>query len=72
MTTRFATPHPVTTDVDISSIAFWRKPFDERETTFATLRREAPVSWQPPFEVAGYPPEAHQQQGLWAVTRAAD
>lgn len=64
----FATAHPVTTDIDISSQRFWSLPFDERETSFARLRAEAPVSWHPPIEV-DFP---HEQQGFWAVTRAAD
>jgi hypothetical protein len=49
----FATEHPFTTDLDISSVAFWRRPFEERDEVFAELRRDAPVSWQPPFEVPG-------------------
>jgi len=41
-----STPHERTIDVDISSVAFWeRNSFDERDETFARLRREAPVSW---------------------------
>jgi cytochrome P450 len=64
----YATPHPVTVDVDISSQAFWSRPFAERERSFARLRAAAPVSWHPPIEV----PFPHDQQGFWAVTRAAD
>jgi len=41
-----STPHERTIDVDISSVAFWEgNSFDERDETFARLRREAPVSW---------------------------
>lgn len=64
----FATPHPVTTGVDISSAAFWARPFAEREASFARLRAQAPVSWHPPVE-SDIP---HDQQGFWAVTRATD
>jgi cytochrome P450 len=64
----FATAHPLTTDLDISSAAFWAQPFDARERTFARLRAEAPVSWHPSVEV-GY---EHPQQGFWAVTLAED
>ncbi|GAA3389301.1 cytochrome P450 [Cryptosporangium minutisporangium] len=64
----FATPHPVTTEVDISSQRFWALPFAEREQSFARLRAEAPVSWHPPVEV-DFP---HDQRGFWAVTRAED
>lgn len=72
MSTRFATDHEFTTDIDISSLRFWRTPFEERDESFRRLRAEAPVSWHPPFEVAGYPPEVHGQAGFWAITRAED
>ena len=55
-------------DIDISSLAFWRKEFSEREKSFATLRMEAPVSWHAPVEV----PYTHDEKGFWAVTRAKD
>lgn len=62
-----ATEHPVTTDVDISSKAFWSQSFTERDRSFARLRREEPVSWHPPVEVDfPHPTEA----GFWAVSRA--
>jgi cytochrome P450 len=64
--------HPVTTDKDISSLAFWTLPFDEREQTFGWLRQHAPVSWHLPMEVPGWPPELHGESGFWAVVRAAD
>ncbi|MCU1501034.1 MAG: hypothetical protein JWM12_388 [Ilumatobacteraceae bacterium] len=70
MTLQFSTPHPFTTDIDITSIAFWRQTFDEREQSFARLRETAPVSWHPPFEVPGY--DDHGEAGFWAVTRAQD
>ena len=63
-----ATPHERTIDVDISSDAFWAKPFDERDETFARLRREAPVSWHPPTEF----PFPHEEAGFWAVVRHED
>jgi cytochrome P450 len=66
--TLFATEHPFTTGLDISSSAFWARSFDEREQTFARLRAEAPVSWHPPTDWH----EPHEQRGFWAVTRAAD
>jgi cytochrome P450 len=64
----FATDHPVTTDVDLSSRRFWAQPFAVREQSFARLRAEAPVSWHPPIES----PIDHDQRGFWAVTLAAD
>lgn len=63
-----STRHPFTTDIDISSVAFWSLPFTEREKSFARLRRDAPVSWHPPVEV----PYEHGEEGFWAVVLAAD
>jgi cytochrome P450 len=62
------TEHPVTTDYDISSKVFWSKTFDEREATFAKLRKEAPVSFHPSIEV----PVTHEEKGFWAITKAED
>lgn len=62
------TKHSLTTDYDISSKAFWNKSFEEREKTFAALRQEAPISWHRPIEV----PYEHEENGFWAVTKAAD
>ena len=63
-----ATPHERTIDVDISSDAFWAKSFEERDESFARLRREAPVSWHPPTEF----PFPHEEAGFWAVVRNDD
>ncbi|MCU1526812.1 MAG: hypothetical protein JWP75_575, partial [Frondihabitans sp.] len=41
MKTWFRTPHPRDTAVDISSVAFWMLPFEERDAAFARLRRDA-------------------------------
>lgn len=68
----FANVHEETTDLDISSLAFWSRTFDEREKTFAQLRDRHPVSWHRPLEDRIYTPEEHQQAGFWAVVRAAD
>ena len=65
------TRHPVDTDVDISSIAFWSQPFEERDHRFATLRRTAPVSWHPPLETP-HLAKRHREAGFWAITTAAD
>jgi len=59
--------HPFS-DVDLSSDAFWASPFDEREKSFAQLRREDPISFHPPVEVDF----EHNEKGFWAVTRAED
>jgi cytochrome P450 len=68
----YATEHSLTTDVDISSLAFWSRPFAERDRAFERLRREAPVSWHTPLEVPGYGPEQHGEKGFWALVRAVD
>jgi cytochrome P450 len=68
----FATVHPVTTDKDISSEAFWHRTFEERDETFGWLRKNAPVSWHEPLEDPQLPREVHGEAGFWAVTRAAD
>lgn len=64
----FTTPHERTIDVDISSDAFWAKSFEERDESFARLRREAPVSWHPPTEF----PFPHDETGFWAVVNNDD
>jgi cytochrome P450 len=63
-----STPHEQTIDVDISSDAFWAQSFDERDRSFARLRREAPVSWHPPTEF----PFPHEEAGFWAVVGNED
>ena len=63
-----ATPHERTIDVDISSNAFWAQTFEQREESFARLRREAPVSWHPPTEF----PFPHEEEGFWAIVRHDD
>lgn len=63
-----ATAHQRTIDVDISSNEFWAKSFDERDDSFARLRRDAPVSWHPPTEF----PFPHEETGFWAVVRNDD
>jgi cytochrome P450 len=67
----FRTPHKRQTDVDISSVSFWSRSFEERDQAFARLRTEAPVSWHPPLETPGLP-KRNREAGFWAVTRAAD
>ncbi|MDS1114820.1 cytochrome P450 [Gordonia westfalica] len=51
--------------LSISSLDFWAKTAEERETTFAQLRAERPVSWHRPLEGAIMPPE---NDGVWVVT----
>jgi cytochrome P450 len=67
-----STEHPVTTDKDIRSEAFWHQTFAERDETFAWLRAHAPVSWHLPIEAPDNPPSVHGEKGFWAVTKASD
>ncbi|GAA1705854.1 cytochrome P450 [Microbacterium sediminicola] len=68
----FTNEHALTTDVDISSLAFWSKTFQERDEAFQRLRDEAPVSWHKPMEDLDLSYEDHGQAGYWAVVRAED
>jgi cytochrome P450 len=58
--------------VDISTAAFWAKPFAERDESFAWLRANAPVSYHPPLEHTGMMRDMTPESNFWAVTRAAD
>jgi methyl-branched lipid omega-hydroxylase len=55
-------------EIDLSSIDFWLTGEDHREASFATLRREAPVSFFPEAEMPGWP----TGPGYWALTRYDD
>jgi hypothetical protein len=37
-------------EINLSTEAFWSTTMDEREKSFAVLRRERPITWQPPME----------------------
>lgn len=56
--------------IEVSSRAFWSTTAADRERSFAQLRAQRPVSWQPPVEDAALPDPT--DQGFWAVTRHAD
>lgn len=68
--TTIASPTRPYDSVDISSKAFWSTTAAERESTFAVLRKERPVSWHPPVEsdLLNDPSDP----GFWAVVRHAD
>src|ERR1700733_723079 len=55
-------------DIDLGSWEFWAQDDDLRDGAFATLRRDAPVSWHPEFVQADVEPG----RGHWAVTRYDD
>ncbi|WP_349428870.1 cytochrome P450 [Microbacterium sp. LWS13-1.2] len=67
----FTREHPLTTDEDISSDAFWHQTFEARDETFARLRAEAPVSWHESRHVTDVPEEYHEA-GFWALTKKED
>ncbi|MDN5939772.1 MAG: cytochrome P450, partial [Salinisphaera sp.] len=58
------------TEIDISTLEFWKHSWDERDETFKHLRHNEPVSWHRAPEVLA--PGLENNQGFWAVTRHAD
>jgi cytochrome P450 len=56
--------------IDLSSRAFWSTTAQDRETSFAVLRAERPVSWHPPVEDALMTDP--DDPGYWALTRRDD
>src|ERR1700753_4204561 len=69
MTATAATPRAYD-PIDLSSRAFWATTAQERESSFAVLRTERPVSWHPPVEDAlRTDPD---DPGYWALTRRDD
>src|ERR1700759_1238702 len=69
MTATAATPRAYD-PIDLSSRAFWSTTAQERETAFAELRAERPVSWHPPVEDALMTDP--DDSGYWALTRRDD
>ncbi len=58
-------------DVDLGSMAFWSLSAEERERSFAVLRRDAPISRHPePEDIFGR--EERDESGYWAVVRHED
>ena len=56
--------------LNVSSDAFWDLDLPEREPVFAELRRDRPISWQPPIETAVMPDP--DDLGFWAAVRHKD
>src|SRR6201986_78920 len=69
MTATAATPRAYD-PIDLSSRAFWATTAQERESSFAVLRTERPVSWHPPVEDALMTDP--DDPGYWALTRRDD
>jgi methyl-branched lipid omega-hydroxylase len=55
-------------DIHLESLDFWGLDDDIREGTFATLRREAPISFWPAIELEGFVASA----GAWSLTKHDD
>ncbi|HEX4106993.1 MAG TPA: cytochrome P450, partial [Solirubrobacteraceae bacterium] len=57
-------------EIDLSSIDFWAKPWQERLEAFRWLRDNDPVSWHnPPSPLA---PGLENTKGFWSITRHED
>ena len=55
----------------LSTLAFWSQPPEDREPLFARLRAEEPVSWhRPPDDILGI--EIPPDDGYWAIVRYDD
>src|SRR5690349_20697618 len=64
-----APPQPVPlADIDLGSWKFWQRDDDFRDGAFATLRREAPVSFHRPITIEGVDAGA----GHWVLARYDD
>lgn len=63
-----APPDVPLSEINLGAWEFWALDDDIRDGAFATLRREAPISYHPPFDTVGLP----QGAGHWAVTRHDD
>jgi cytochrome P450 len=63
-----APPEVPLSEIDLGSAEFWLEDDDVRDAAFATLRREAPISFwaEPPA------PGFEQGPGHWAVTKLDD
>ena len=55
-------------DIHLDSMEFWARGDDYRDGAFATLRREAPISFWPAIEVEGFA----GGNGYWALTKHDD
>lgn len=61
-------PHVPLDEIDLGTLDFWEWDDDRRDGAFATLRREAPITFFEVPEFAGFPTGA----GHWALTTYDD
>ncbi len=60
-------------EIDLSDLAFWERPWPEREAAFALLRRERPLAhFEDPDMTESSPLAPPPGAGYYAVTRHAD
>jgi methyl-branched lipid omega-hydroxylase len=64
----FAPPEVPLADIQLGTLEFWELDDDVRDGAFATLRREAPISFWPSIELEGFTAGT----GHWALTRLDD
>lgn len=63
-----APPDVPRSEIDLGAWEFWGRDDDMRDGAFATLRREAPISFHPALDSPG----AEDAVGHWALTRFDD
>jgi len=61
-------PEVPLSDIHLESLDFWGFDDDFRDAAFATLRREAPLSFWPPIQYEGF----EAGSGYWALTKLDD
>ncbi len=59
-------------DIDLSDLDFWRRPWDEREAAFVTLRRERPIAFYDEPLIEGTSMVFPKGAGYYALTRHRD
>jgi cytochrome P450 len=55
--------------IELGDVEFWKRPLEERDAAFATLRRECPVSFHKELTAFEGQP---QGPGFWSITRYED
>ena len=55
-------------EIQLESLDFWVRNDDIRDAAFATLRREAPISFWPAIQMEGF----ETGEGYWALTKLDD
>ncbi len=56
--------------IELSSLEFWARPYEDRERAFRWLRDHEPVSWHRPPEPLA--PGLENAKGFWAIVRYED